>query len=190
MQEPLATPTFADVAEGIGARRLEKVLAQLAREVETEVHNAKFISRPADVRRDVERLKDESRRLEIALNRVSKRLLDLPVDASESLLRAREAIRDIVTLCDKSASIISAKPGRKRAPGKITCALIVIEAWASVRGKAPSANNEDAQEVCAAYWLACGGQPSANWQRTLKAARADRSAWRKYIRDEIRRGAE
>src|SRR5262249_32644736 len=63
-------------------------------------------------------------------------------------------------------------------PGKITCALIVIEAWAFVKGKPPSHNNEDAQEACEAYWLACGGQSSAKWQWQLKLARADRSARR------------
>jgi len=194
MQEPLTKPTFANVAEGIGERQLEKSLAKLASEVETEVHNAEYIPRPADVRRDFKRLKLEARRFEIAVSRVSTgfRLLNLPVRADQTLLRAREAISDISALCDKALSINQAGPGRKRPPGRITCALIVIEAWAFVGGQGPSANNPDAQEACAAYWLACGGKPSANWQNTLKAARAVsvHSKWRQHIRNEIRRGAE
>ena len=58
MQEPLTKPTFADVADRIGARQLEKSLAKLAGEVETEVHNAEYIPRLADVRRDFKRLKN------------------------------------------------------------------------------------------------------------------------------------
>ena len=189
MQEP-TNPTFADVADKIGARQLEKSLAKLAGEIETEVHNAEFIPRPTDVRRDLKSLRVETKQLERALKRVSTRLLDLPVGAGQTLLRAREAISDISALCDKALSITRAKSGRKRRPGKITCALIVIEAWASVGGKAPSANNEDAQEACEAYWRACGGQPSANWQRTLQAARAVHGNWRQHIQNEIRRGAE
>ena len=190
MQEPLPKPTFADVADGIGTRQLDKSLATLAHEVETEVHNAEFIPRLADVRRDIQSLKKQTRRLEIALSQVSTRLLHLPFGADQSLLRAREAISDISALCDKALSINRAGPGRKRPPGKITCALIVIEAWAFVKGRAPSTNNEYAQEACEAYWRACGGQPSANWPNTLKAARAVHSKWRQHIRSEIRRGAE
>ena len=186
MQEPFATPTFADVADKIGARRLEKSLAQLAREIETEVHNAEFIPRHADVRRDIKSLNFETRRFEIALSRVSTRLLDLPVGADQTLLRAREATRDISALCDKALSFIPVEPGRKRPPGKITCALVVIEAWDFVKGRAPSANNEHAQEACEVYWRACGGQPSANWQNTLKAARGVHNKWRQHIRNEIR----
>ena len=187
MQEP-TKPTFADVADKIGDRQLVKSLAKLAGEIETEVHNSELFI--PSVRRDLRSLRVETKQLERALNRVSTRLLNLPFGADQSLLRAREAISDISALCDKALSINRAGPGRKRPPGKITCALIVIEAWASVGGKAPSANNPDAQEACEAYWRACGGQPSANWPNTLKAARAVHSKWRQHIRSEIRRGAE
>ena len=56
MQEPLTKPTFANVADKIGARQLEKSLAKLADEVKTEVHNAEYIPRPADVRRGIQAL--------------------------------------------------------------------------------------------------------------------------------------
>jgi hypothetical protein len=187
MQEPT---TFVEVAKMIGDSRLAKPLDQLTRHVEIEVHNAAFIPTATHVRHDIERLNWEARRFEIALNRVSRRLLDLPTDADRTLLKAREVLGDIVELCKKSLKIVSPKRGPRRKPGKLTCAIIVIEAWAFANGKPPSQNNEQAQEACEAYWRACGGKPSGNWQRMLIAARADGSRLRDLIRNEIRRGAE
>jgi hypothetical protein len=180
-------PTFADLAKMIGDARLAKPLEQLARHVEIEVHNA---PQPlaAEVRGNFERLRTATRRFEIALNQVSGHLLDLPSTAFVALPKAREAVSEILAMCQEASA--PSKPGRRREPGKLLCALIVIEAWAFAKGKPPSANNEHALEACEAYWLACGGQPSGNWHRTLKAARADKSRWRHSIRDEIRQGAE
>jgi hypothetical protein len=179
-------PTFADVAKMIGDARLAKPLEQLARQVEIEVHNTTQPS-AAEVRANFQRLRTATRRFEMALNQVSSHLLDLPATAATALPNAREAVSEILAMCKEAAP---GKSGRRREPGKITCALIVIEAWAFVRGKGPSANNQDAQGACETYWQACGGQPSRNWQRTLKAARVVRSNWRQYIHDEIRQGAE
>jgi hypothetical protein len=183
-------PTFADVAKMIGDARLAKPLEQLARQVEIEVHNASFFPQPlaAEVGANFQRLRTATRRFEIALNQVSSHLLELPGTAATALPKAREAVSEILAMCNDASA--PGKPGRRREPGKVTCALIVIEAWASVGGKAPSANNQDAQEACETYWQACGGQPSGNWQRTLKAARVVQSNWRQYIRDKIRQGAE
>ena len=183
-------PTFADVAKMIGDARLAKPLEQLARQVEIEVHNASFFRQPpaAKVTANLKRLWAATRRFEIALNQVSSHVLELPATAFDALPKGREAVSEILAMCKEASG--PGKSGRRRKPGKVTCALIVIEAWASVGGKAPSANNQDAQEACETYWKACGGQPSGNWQRTLKAARTDKSRWRHYIRDEIRQGAE
>jgi hypothetical protein len=111
-------PTIADVSKMIGDSRLARPLEHLARHVEIEVHNAAFIPTATHVRHDIERLNFEARRFEIALNRVSKRLLDLPTDADRTLLKAREVLGDIVELCKKSLKIVSPKRGRKRKPGK------------------------------------------------------------------------
>ena len=180
-------PTFADVAKMIGDARLAKPLEQLARQVDIEVHNT---PRPlaAEVGANFQRLRTATRRFEIALNQVSSQFLELPAAAFDALPKAREAVSEILAMCKDASG--PGKPGRRRPPGKVTCALIVIEAWAFVKGKAPSANNQDAQEACETYWQACAGQRSANWQRTLKAARTVKSKWRQYIRDEIRQGAE
>ena len=179
---------FAAVAEMIGDSRLAKPLRQLAENIETEIHNAAFVPKTAEVKGDVVRVKADGKRLEVALRRVSRRLLDLPFNAHKSLSKAREAIHEISVMCDKALK--RKKRGRKRKPGRVTCALIVIEAWTFTKGKAPGPNNERAQEACEAYWRACTGGPSSNWQRILKSAREDQSAFRHCIRDEIRHGAE
>src|SRR5215510_1437389 len=111
-----ALPSFASVAKMIGDPRLAAPLAQLKREVRTEVHNAAFIPKSREVRRDLEELRREARRFEIALSRVSKRLLDLPMDADQSLKKASEALGDIAELCNKSLRTISTKPGAPRKP--------------------------------------------------------------------------
>jgi hypothetical protein len=184
--------TFASVARKIGNRRLEKVLAQLAANVETEVHNAKHIPKRSDVRDNLKLLKGEAQRFEKALNKIS--LLDVPSAAIERLRVARKTTRDVSALYDNVLSNISVKRGPKR-PGRVTCALIVIEAWAFARGRPPGANNAKAQEACEDYWRAYGGSPigkgdADNWRKTIKDALADRSALRRYIRDEIQFEAE
>jgi hypothetical protein len=184
--------TFASVARKIGNRRLEKVLAQLAANVETEVHNAKHIPKLSDVRDTLKLLKGEAQRFEKALNKIS--LLDVPSAAIERLRVARKTTRDVSALYDNVLSNISVKRAPKR-PGRVTCALIVIEAWAFARGRPPGANNAKAREACEDYWRAYGGPPigksdADNWRKTIKDALADRSALRRYIRDEIQFEAE
>jgi len=190
MQEPL--PSFASVANMIGDPRLADPLAQLAPEVKTEVDNAAFIPKPTEVKRDIERLSSEARRFEFALGRVSKRLLDLPTDADQSLKKAKEALTGIVELCNKSLANISPKRGSPKKPGRVTCALIVIEAFTLVKDRVPGANNPDVQSACEDYWQACGGHASdpANWRRTIKSALADQNPWRRHIRNQLRRGTK
>src|SRR5262245_4676255 len=122
--EALPFQQFVGVANTIGDPRLAEPLAKLASEIDTEVHNAAFIPKSREVKRDLERLRRDARRFEIALSRVSKRLLDLPMDADQSLKKAREALSDIAELCNKSLRTISTKPGAPRKPGRVTCALI------------------------------------------------------------------
>jgi hypothetical protein len=185
---------FASVARKIGNPRLEKVLAQRAADIETEVHNAKFIRKPSNVRDSFKLLKNEAQRFEKALSKIS--LLDVPASAIECLPVARKAVREVSALCDKALSNISVKRGAPKRPGRGTCALIVIEAWTFARGRLPGANNPKTQEACEDYWRASGGPPigkegdPGNWRKTLKEALADRSAFRRYIRDEIRLEAE
>jgi hypothetical protein len=185
--------TFASVARKIGNPRLEKVLVQLAANVETDVHNAKHTPKRSDVRDNFKLLKGEAQRFEKALSKIS--LLDIPLGAIKSLRVARKSTRNVSALCDKALSNISVKRGAPKRPGRVTCALIVIEAWAFARGNPPGANNAKAREACEDYWRAYGGPPigkgdPGNWRKTIKDALADRSALRRYIRDEIRLEAE
>ena len=69
--EALQQPSFASVANMIGDPRLAAPLAQLKREVRTEVHNAGFITKPREVKRDIERLRRDARRFEITLSQAS-----------------------------------------------------------------------------------------------------------------------
>jgi hypothetical protein len=140
----------------------------------------------------VKALKTKASSFEKALNQISKRLLELPASAVESLPAARKVTRDIVALCDTALRNISAKGGRTKIPGRVTCALIVIEAWAFAKGKTPGANNSKTQEACEDYWRACGGQPvgkgePGNWRLTMADALAKESALGRYIRNEIQR---
>jgi len=195
---PLADrePSFSKVARKIGETDwLEKALHGLARTVATDINNAKFSAKRSEVRGDVKQLKAKTRKFERALDRVSKRWLDLPMDEIECLPKARKATRDIIALCDKTLLIISGKAGPPKKPGRVVCAMIVIEAWALARrGKPPSQNNLDAQDACEAYWQACRGSPvetdeGRDWRRSIGAARNRKDELRQWIRTEMGRYA-
>jgi hypothetical protein len=189
------TPSFASIALKIGDPRLETALRELSEHwIKREVNNARFVPRRSEVRAVVSKLKNKTRGFEIALNRVSGRLLlELPATADTSFLAAREAIQAIYLLCEDTLSIIPTKGGAPKKPGAVTCAMIVIEAWASVRGGTPGHNNETAQEVCADYWRASGGNQGDGvyaWSRHIATASRSRSKWRRIFRDEIARSAK
>jgi hypothetical protein len=137
-------PSFASVARKIGGDyRLEKALKDLgASVVQPDIHNAGFVPRRADIRNDIKGLEAEAKRFETALNPVSKHILYMPVDADAKLLAARQAMRDITALCERTLSTISARGGAPERPGRVVCAIIVIEAWTFVRSRAPGANNK------------------------------------------------
>jgi hypothetical protein len=188
-----AQSPFATVARKIGNPRLERVLAQLAANIATEVPGAERIPKRSEVRDNLKLLKGEARRFEKALSKIS--LLDISFSAIKCLRVARKITRDVSDVCDKTLSNISLKRGMPKRPGRITCALIVIEAWDFARGGPPGANNPKAQKACEDYWRAYGGPPigkgePGSWRKTMKDALADRSALRRYIRDEIRFEAE
>jgi hypothetical protein len=186
-------PSFASVAQRIGNCRLEKALRHLSAQIEIEIHNAEFVPLRGDVRADVKRLKEQAQRFERALDCVSQRVMDLPVLEIDCLSKARQAMLSVVALCDKSLSIISGKGGALKKPGRVTCALIVIEAWTFVNGRTPGHNNDAAQEVCDEYWRACGGKREGDpskWYRHMTAALKSKGRWRDYIREKIRCGVE
>ena len=177
------TPSFASVARKIGEPRLEPVLAQLARHVRTDIHNAKFARKRSDIRRSVKKLKADARRFYNAMERVHTFEL-----LFHDLRNVRRETRDVIDWCDRNLRVVSDKGGVRKKPGRATCAMIVIEAWAFVHGKTPGANNHTVHAICDEYWLACGyasiGDPR-NWRASTADALASRSRLRHFIRDEI-----
>src|SRR5262245_66051796 len=93
-----AQSPFASVARKIGNRRLEKVLAQLAANIRTEVHNAKHIPKLRDVRDKFRVLEGEGERFEKALGGIW--LLDVPASAMECLRDAGRTARGVSALCE------------------------------------------------------------------------------------------
>jgi hypothetical protein len=171
------------------------VLEKLAVNIQNDIHNAKFVSLRSEVRSDVKQLKTNAERFEKALNRISKRLSDLPLSSLELLPYARQSIHNVIEWCDESLSIISHKGGVRKQPGRTTCAMIVIEAWTFIKGKAPRANNPKVQEICDEYWRACGCQPigggdPGNWRRTMAEALQRHGRLRDLISNQIVRGTE
>jgi hypothetical protein len=154
------SPSFASVAHRIGEPRLERMLAELARHVRTDIHNAKFVRKRSEIRSSVKKLKADARRFYNAMERVCT--FQLPF---HDLRIVRRETRDLIDWC--SLRVVSAKAGVGKKPGRATCAMIVIEAWAFVHGKTPRANNHTVHAVCDEYWLACGYKPVGdprNWR--------------------------
>ena len=183
------SPSFASIARKIGEPRLEWALEELADHLRRDISNASLVPLRRDVRNDVKQLKADAARLDKTLTRLAeKRLLDLPFPRELEVRHARQSIRKLVQWCDKSLSVISAKGGVRKHPGRTTCAIIVIEAWTYTKGKAPRANNQKVHEICDEYWRACGrpsiGEPR-NWRRSMDEALRHRL--RRHYQNEIRR---
>jgi hypothetical protein len=170
---------------------LEKVLRELADNIDNEIHNAQVTSKRSDVRANVKQLKRDTQRLEKSLNVVSRQLLDLPFSAIERLPRVRDVLAEIFALCDKTLAITSSESGTDKKPGMVTCALIMIEAWTAVRGSVPGHNNDEFQAACEDYWRASTGNAdtgnTSRWWRHILAAKKITGRSRKYLRADIDR---
>ena len=181
---------FTHVAHKIGAdSRLEQVLRALARQVQIDIKNAEFALPRSEARADLSRLKKETKRFEVALNRVSRWVLYYPPDFVDALLSGRDAIGNLEEMYDSVLSRIPAKGGRPEEPGRVICATIVLEAWAFVHGRQPGANNERLQKLCDEYWCACGCNSlddPGSWRRTIGSALRRQDALRRSIQSEIR----
>jgi hypothetical protein len=70
--------SFASVARDIGNPRLAKVLTDLASNVKSEVRSAEFRHKRADIRADMKKLKDQTKRFEIAWKRACEHMLYFP----------------------------------------------------------------------------------------------------------------
>jgi hypothetical protein len=182
---------FAEVARKIGDSRLEKVLRELADNIENEVHNAQFATKRSDVRANMKQLKRDAQRLERSINVVSRHQLELPLSGSECLPRARHVIAEIVALCDETRAITSSRSGTNKKSGIVICALIMVEAWTATRGRPPGHNNPEFQAACEDYWRASAGKAdtgdASRWWRHILAAKKITGRSRKYLRADIAR---
>jgi hypothetical protein len=188
MGKPAKRDPFVCVAQAIGDERLAGVLRELGRDINTDISNADFVVRRADLRADLKGLLHSAKEFERARKRLSgMRLLDLPLGADRLLLDAKRTVRDTIAFCDRALARISAKGGRPPKAGRTLCATIIIEAWTHTRGREPGDNSVALQEICDRYWIACGqtsligqsGEP-ANWRRVIASAR--KSRWRSSVR--------
>jgi hypothetical protein len=176
----------------IGDERLEKPLRELASNIASEIHNANFMAdnypKESKTREDIKKLERVARRFEAALSGLSGQWMHLTLDLWGEVSAARNAARDIQASC-KQALLRHAKDGRPRSPGKVTCALVVIEGWIAANDSAPGHNDRKLQEVCDQYWLACGvkSDEAGNWSGHLRTAKKTKSNIRDLIRREIRR---
>ena len=162
--------SFSSLAKKMGGdARHAAVLRALSRTVKREVNNASFEPRNSEVRSALRNLRTECDRFARALKRLDIWSLDkADVGIPNKAGNVIEAVR---AMCDKALSMNPPQHGNPK-PGMVACALIVREVWASLRKRPPSHNNDDAQEACEEYWLACGqaGGKAGRWEHHIKQA--------------------
>ena len=161
---------FSSLAKKMGGgARHATVLRALSRSVKREVKNASRWPRNREVRSALKSLRTECDRFALALKRLDISSLDIKDLGIPN--KASHVIEAVRAMCDKALSMNPPQHGNPK-PGMFTCALIVCEVWASLRKHPPSQNNDDAQEACEEYWLACGqaGGKAGRWEHHIKEA--------------------
>ena len=162
--------SFSSLAKKMGGdARHAAVLRALSRSVKREVKNASRWPRNREVRSALKSLRTECDRFALALKRLDISSLDIADLGIPD--KAGDVIETVRAMCDKALSMNPPEHGNPK-PGMFTCALIVCEVWASLRKRPPSHNNDDAQEACEEYWLACGqaGGKAGRWEHHIKQA--------------------
>ena len=165
---------FSSLAKKMGGEaRHAAVLRALSRSVKREVKNASLWPPNREVRSALKSLRTECDRFALALKRLDISSLDIADLGIPD--KAGDVIVAVRAMCDKALSMNPPQHGYPK-PGMFTCALIVCEVWASLRKRPPSHNNDDAQEACEEYWLACGqaGGKVGRWEHHIKEARGKR----------------
>ena len=159
---------FANIARKIGDPQLENGLRELSEEVELAVHHAKLRPKRAAVRADALKALYHIKQAQRLMNKHQRYTVALGV------LSGVYGLEDAARACEGALSSIPEKGAPPKKAGMHTCAMIIVEAWRLVHGKAPGQNNEKVQEICAEYWKACGGAVTGDvglWRRHLTAAR-------------------
>lgn len=182
---------FISVARKIGDPRLAGVLADHAEHhIKMEVHNDNFYRREGyslkAIRGRIQKLKKKAQQCEKALSHISSGvpLLYFPVREVHRLDALHKALHDVTATCENALALNHGK-GRPPQPGKLTCALIIVEAWGSVRGKRPGHNNVEALALCDEYWRACGYENGGDWSHLIIATKKAQSNYLRRIRADI-----
>jgi hypothetical protein len=80
----------------------------------------------------------------------------------------------------------SRRSGRRKNVQRQVCAAVIMECWKLIRGKAQPRSLQF-QEVCGAYWKACGGveigetNDPENWRRLAEHAAKTDNEWIKQL---------
>jgi hypothetical protein len=199
------TDIARDIARGEPPDWLVPALEELARHVATAGLNEERDPKRAELRERFRRVHIVAKKMDRTLDAIRDGLVWIPVKDIDNLRTIRGALRTAIEVCDRALKRISAGGGRTRArhqaepTARVICAIIVIEAWATVHGKPlRGGHNERIGEICMKYWRTCGGPPIGkgskgegpnNWRRPMEKALSDNSALGEYVRSELRRGA-
>jgi hypothetical protein len=159
----------------IGRDEFVKALQSLAETLRSELRGP--LREPPKFRANMERLRNDARRFKTSLDRATQglALLYWSMTGPKWPGQAHKAAERIVKLADETLARTPAvkKKGRPKQPGRITTALMVIEAWLAAYGQAPGHGNAEAWAYCEEVWRACGGKPGCKrslWKRHLQAA--------------------
>jgi hypothetical protein len=151
-----------------------------------------------EVRSRFLRVQAVANKMDRALYDIRDGLLRMTPKEIDHFSATRQALRKAVEISDRVLKSIP-RGGRKRArrlagpTARVTCAIVVIEAWTALRGKPRGSHNASIGEICEKYWRACGGARTGkdgdpeNWRRPMKEALADQSALRGYVHSELQR---
>jgi len=192
---------FVDVAiDMVGGETppewLTRALMELARTVATIGFTEEGDSFCKEVRSRFRRVQAAASKMDRALDGIRDGLLWMTAKDIDAFPVIRQALRKADEMSDRALKNIPSG-GRKRAhrmagpTARVTCAIVVIEAWTALHGEPRGAHNDKIGEICEKYWRACGGPQTGkdgdpgNWRRRMKEALADQSALRRYVHSEL-----
>jgi hypothetical protein len=177
MQEPLAKPTFAEVARIISKGKppdwlvtgLERFSGGIG--VETD----------RDLLRHVEQLRGATN----VLMKLLPAFQHMPFNIKSP--SHVDVIRQALPLLKKDLERIKRRPpggikrkfsGRPPNTQREICAAVIVESWTIMHGK-PEPRSRRLERACADYWQVCGGKmiDSGNWRRIIKLALQTDHKW-------------
>jgi hypothetical protein len=192
---------FADVATELvrgdaPPEWLTRALSGFARTVATTGLTQERDPFCKEVRSRFRRVQAAASKVDRALDGIQDGLLWMTAKDIDAFPAIRQALRKTDEMSNRALKNIPSG-GRTRArrmagpTARVTCAIVVIEAWTALYGEPRGAHNDKIGEICEKYWRACGGPQTGkdgdpgNWRRRMKEALADQSALRRYVHSEL-----